>query len=185
MYWSKNLSDNLNTVIAKYFIISYLIWIVAFNALPLLVGRKEEHPVCKKIWLIWCWCGYLYGARCWWSAYGLAELMSLPPHHLLLLPFYSPFFRDYPLSRFQKKHSPTHTCRGRQSSYLLHPSTTIHGILPVQSTCLTVFLPQSLSKFSLVYLLAWHPPLHTPYISSSSHYLFLQHVPIPARPVLL
>jgi len=23
--------------------------------------------------------------------------------------------------------------------YLLHPSTTIHGILPVQSTCLTVF----------------------------------------------
>jgi len=31
--------------------------------------------------------------------------------------------------------------------------------------------PQSLSKFSLVYLLAWHPPLHTPYISSSSHCL--------------
>jgi len=26
--------------------------------------------------------------------------------------------------------------------------------------------PQSLSKFYLVYLLAWHPPLHTPYISS-------------------
>ena len=25
--------------------------------------------------------------------------------------------------------------------------------------------PQSLSKFSLVYFLAWHPPLHTPYIS--------------------
>jgi len=49
--------------------------------------------------------------------------------------------------------------------YLLHPSTTIHDILPVQSTCRTVF-PQSLSKFSLVYLLAWHPPFHTPYISS-------------------
>ena len=31
--------------------------------------------------------------------------------------------------------------------------------------------PQSLSMFSLVYLLAWHPPLHTPYISSSSHCL--------------
>jgi len=27
--------------------------------------------------------------------------------------------------------------------------------------------PQSLSKLSLVYLLAWHPPLHTAYISSS------------------
>jgi len=29
--------------------------------------------------------------------------------------------------------------------------------------------PQSFSKFSFVYLLAWHPPLHTPYISSPSH----------------
>jgi len=39
--------------------------------------------------------------------------------------------------------------------YLLHPSTTIHGILPVQSTHLTVFFPQSLSKFSL------HTYIHT------------------------
>jgi len=31
--------------------------------------------------------------------------------------------------------------------------------------------PQSLSKFSLVYLLAWYPPLHTPYISSPNHCL--------------
>jgi len=31
--------------------------------------------------------------------------------------------------------------------------------------------PQSFSKFSLVYLLAWHPQLHTPYISSSIHCL--------------
>jgi len=30
---------------------------------------------------------------------------------------------------------------------------------------------QSLSKFSLVYLLAWHPALHTPYISSPNHCL--------------
>jgi len=43
--------------------------------------------------------------------------------------------------------------------YLLHPSNTIHGILPVQFTCLRVFF-SNLSKFSLVYLLAWHPPLH-------------------------
>jgi len=32
--------------------------------------------------------------------------------------------------------------------------------------------PQSLSKFSLVYLLTWHPPLHTQYISSPNHCLF-------------
>ena len=31
--------------------------------------------------------------------------------------------------------------------------------------------PQSLSKFSLVYLFAWHPPLHTPYIYSPNHCL--------------
>jgi len=36
--------------------------------------------------------------------------------------------------------------------------------------------PQSLSKFSLVYLLAWYPPLHIPYISSPSHcFLFATH----------
>jgi len=49
--------------------------------------------------------------------------------------------------------------------FLLHPSTMIHGILPVQPKRLTV------SKFSLVYFLAWHPPLHTPYISSPNHCL--------------
>jgi len=31
--------------------------------------------------------------------------------------------------------------------------------------------PQSLSKFSLVYVLAWHAQLHTPYISSLNHCL--------------
>ena len=30
--------------------------------------------------------------------------------------------------------------------YLLYSSNTIHGILPVHFTCLTVFFPQSLSK---------------------------------------
>jgi len=43
--------------------------------------------------------------------------------------------------------------------------------------------PQSLSKFSLVYLLAWHPPLHT-FLHPISVF-FLQHMPIPSQPVLL
>jgi len=47
--------------------------------------------------------------------------------------------------------------------YLLPPSIAIHGILPVQFTCLTVFF-HNLSRFSLVYLLAWHPQLHIPHI---------------------
>ena len=75
------------------------------------------------------------------------------------------------VSRYQKKHSSTHTHRGHQYPYQLPPSTTIPSILPIQPTCCTVFFPQSLSKFSLVYLLAWHPSLHTPFISSPNHYL--------------
>jgi len=44
-----------------------------------------------------------------------------------------------------------------------HPPYSIHVLYSL--------FPQSLSKFSLVYLLAWYPPLHTPYISSPNHYL--------------
>jgi len=44
-----------------------------------------------------------------------------------------------------------------------HPPCSIH--VPDS------LFPQSLFKFSLVYLLAWHPPLHTPYISASNHCL--------------
>jgi len=56
--------------------------------------------------------------------------------------------------------------------YLLHPSTIIHGIFPVQSTHLTIFF----HNLSLVYLLAQHPPHHTPYISSPNHgLLFTTH----------
>jgi len=35
--------------------------------------------------------------------------------------------------------------------------------------------PQSLSKFSLDYLLAWHSPLHTTCIFSPNHWLFTAH----------
>jgi len=60
--------------------------------------------------------------------------------------------------------------------YLLPPSITIHGILSVQFMCLTVFF-HNLSKLSLIYLLAWHPPLNTSYISSPNHcLLFAAHV---------
>jgi len=60
--------------------------------------------------------------------------------------------------------------------YLLHPSATIHGILQsLFNPHAWQSFPQSLSKFSLVYLLAWHPPLHTPYISSPNHCLFATH----------
>ena len=54
--------------------------------------------------------------------------------------------------------------------YKLSLSTTIYSILPVQFTCLTVFL-NNLSPSPLCYLLFWNPPLHTPYISSPNHSL--------------
>jgi len=46
-----------------------------------------------------------------------------------------------------------------------------HHILLVQFMCMTVFL-HNLSKFYLVWLLAWHPSLHTPYIFSPNRCLF-------------
>ena len=75
------------------------------------------------------------------------------------------------VSRYQKKHSPTHTHCGHQSSLSAfsiyydpwHPPYSIHVLYNL--------FAQSLSKFSLVYLLTWYPPLHTPYISSPNHCL--------------
>ena len=46
----------------------------AFSALTLLVGRQEGHPACKKLWVVGCWHGYQYGARCRLAA----QLMPLP-----------------------------------------------------------------------------------------------------------
>jgi len=43
------------------------------------------------------------------------------------------------VSRYQKKHSPTTLIMVINHPYLLSPSTTIHGILCIQSTCSTVF----------------------------------------------
>jgi len=58
------------------------------------------------------------------------------------------------VSRYQKKYSPTHTYRGHQSSLICF----IHLLWSMASS-LTVFF-HNLSKFSLVYLLAWDPPPH-------------------------
>jgi len=80
------------------------------------------------------------------------------------------------VSRYQKKHPPTqetvtnsHLSCSSIIPYLLPPSVTIHGILPVQFMCLTVFF-HNLSP-SVLWSTFWHPPLHTPYISSPIHCL--------------
>ena len=53
------------------------LFVVAFSALTLLVGRQEGHPA----WVVGCWHGYLSGARCR-LAYGPADATAT---HCLLL----------------------------------------------------------------------------------------------------
>jgi len=65
----------------------------------------------------------------------------------------------------------------------IHPLLSWSSIIPIcfchllRSMASSLFSPCALqsfctiSKFSLVYLLTWHPPLHTPYISSPNHCL--------------
>ena len=64
--------------------------------------------------------------------------------------------------RYQKKHSPTHTCHGYPSSLICF----LHLLWCMASSLFNLCAWQSfstISKFSLVYLLTWQPPLHTPY----------------------
>ena len=59
--------------------VDYL-WVFAFSALTLLVGRQEGHLACKN-WVVGCWRDYLSGARCR-LAYGPADATAT---HCLLL----------------------------------------------------------------------------------------------------
>jgi len=75
------------------------------------------------------------------------------------------------VSRYQKKHSSTHIYRGHQS-YLICFLIYYDPLYPLCSIyVLDSLFPQSFFTFSLVHLLAWHPKLHTPYISSPNHCL--------------
>jgi len=67
---------------------------------------------------------------------------------------------------------------------LLYPSNTIHGTLPVQLTCLTVFF-HNLSPSFFGIPLGLAPSTYTPYISSPNHCRLLQHMRIPSQTVLL
>jgi len=75
------------------------------------------------------------------------------------------------VSQYQKKHSPTHNYHCHQSSLICF----LHLLRSMASSCSIyvpeIHFPQSLLKYSLVYLLAWHPPLHTLRISSPNHCL--------------
>jgi len=161
----------------------------AFSALTLLVGHQEEHPACRNL-KDRCCRGYLSGARCRWFACGPADATATPSSLaslksrliqpfwclltqvyrellLLLQPFYGPLSGTTQVNWYQKKHSPTHLSWSLTFLYQLLLSTRIYSILPLQLTCLTIFL-HNLSTSSLVYLLVWSPPPHTPYSTQSA-----------------
>jgi len=69
--------------------------------------------------------------------------------------------------------------------YLLLPSNTIHGILLVQSTCLTVFFHNLCLSF--LWSTSWPRTLYF-VLHTFLHPIivfFSQHIPIPSQPVLL
>ena len=77
-YYSYMLSRPPNR--ARLVDLPHIFVLQVFSALTLLVGQQEGHPACKN-WVVWCWRGYLSGARCR-LAYGPAD--ATVTHCLLL-----------------------------------------------------------------------------------------------------
>jgi len=94
---------------------------------------QEEHPACKE----------------WWVA-GVAMCKFA----------YSPDDATWTtrVSWYQKKHSCTHPTMVIKCPLLLHPSRKIYSILPVKSTCLTLFF-HCLSP-SFLWSTSWPDTLH-------------------------
>ena len=87
-------------------------------------------------------------------------------------PFYSSldFVQDNPGEPVpEETFTHSHLSWSSVIPYLHPPSITIHGILPVQSMCMTVFFHNLSSSF--LWSTSWDPPLHNPYISSPNHCL--------------
>ena len=94
--------------------------------------------------------------------------------HTHTQPFNPPFVQDYPGKPVpEETFTHSHPSWSPDILYQLPPSTTIHSILLVQYTCLTVLF-HNLSGSSLVFLLVWNCLLHTLYIFSHNHYLLFR-----------
>ena len=111
-------------------------------------------------------------------------LRSIHTHtHTHTQPFYGSlnFFWDNPGEPVpEETFSYSHLLWSSIIPYLLPPSVTIHGILPVQFMCLTVFF-HNLQVFSLLGTLhfVFHIFLHPIIV------FFLQHMPISSQHILL
>jgi len=97
--------------------------------------------------------------------------------------FYGPLSGTTRVSWYQKKHSPTHLSRSSSNLYQLLPSTMIHGMLPIQFTCLTIFCTTSLQVLFGLPLDLESSTSYCIHLFTQSVSFFLQHTPIPLQPV--
>jgi len=86
-------------------------------------------------------------------------------------PFYGPLSGTTRVSRYQKKHSPTHYPDHHPIfiSFFHLPRSTASSLFKLRAW--HSFFAQPLSMSSLVYLFVWSPPPHIPYISSPNQCL--------------
>ena len=113
-------------------------------------------------------------------------------HELMILLLQQPFYGSLNFVRYnpgepipEKTFAHSHTSWSSIIPYMLHPSITIHGILPVQFMYLTVFF-HNLSP-SFLWSASWPDTLHFT-LHTFLHpivVLFSQHMPIPSQPVVL
>jgi len=85
--------------------------------------------------------------------------------------FYGHLSGTTQISQYQKKYSPTHTYHDHQPYFIsfLHPlRSTASSLFNLHGW---QFFAPPLSRSSLIYLLVWNPPFHTPYSSSPNHCL--------------
>jgi len=139
---------------------------------PAQPGCPGQSPESCK--MVMCVCANVikYESVDWIQKY-IKQRRIMLQTHTHTQPFYGSleFVRDNPGEPVPEETFTHYTHRGHQSSLSVfsiyydtwHPPHSIHVLYSL--------FPQSLSKFSLVYLLAWYPPLHTPYISSPNHCL--------------
>ena len=146
----------------------------------ILHSRKANQHWQIYCWLLMMWLNVFYHILChvhcspvpvMWISCQLQIAPSYKSHthnHFMALWILSWTTR---VSQYQKKHSPTHTYPGHQLSLICF----IHLLRSMASSLFNTRAWQSFSTICVQVFfglpLAWHPPLHTPYISSPNHCL--------------
>jgi len=139
----------LQTILHRTDLIIFPVTLQTIIIAPMMsVSGKGDYAAVNKKWL-----------TLWFSVanhvYHTADKFVFTKLLLVLRPFYGALSGT---TQYQKKHSPTHLSWSSTFPYQLLPSTMIHSIIPVQFTCLTVFL-HNLSP-SPLWSTSWSGALH-------------------------